>query len=526
MIEEEVYTFISKWAQEVNQELGATKCYVFGSLLHKKGEQFLAKSSDIDLVIEIPEQISTEVEIVEWLERLKLYKQNLEQSLFVFLKRKNPRKAIVSILPVTKEELYFGIHKSKAANFFSENKFKCLLSDVVYEGIDGANEKKLDNELIKQVLEFCQGNRHAFLANTIHGDSKLLEWTDHENEDLDVIPKALMRHSAMVSDEAVSQPGGDEKYDLQVGLEHIYSKVYSRRHENDRFKELFDWLSVRRLARGDKGKVASLSQLSHLFLSEVLFGMATNLKETSITRDRSDNQAALGEQEVLEVEAEAAEIIISGEGNIPLSDEELFSFVGQTEVNLKWRFKPYFIVRIPELIDLSQKLSDFEANNASDKSERAELFHRYNMLKKIENELHKGIELLIWFQNYLIDSKDKRKEFLSLSIRQYCTLCFDLSLIRASRHGGAFECYNPANYSEHGTFGFSIPERDREIFFEENKIDGLMHLAAENRFVSELRPEVYALHFIPLLIKHGVDKIMPPQQNLWVVGGVGSFPSA
>ncbi len=131
MRKEEVYIATAKSAQEVKQNLGAEKIYVFGSLIHRDGEQFEAESSDIDLVVEIPTKIRSEVEIVEWLESLKQHKQKLEQTLFILLKRIDPSDPIVSVLPVTKEELYFDIHKSKAPSFFSGNKFKCLFRTQV-----------------------------------------------------------------------------------------------------------------------------------------------------------------------------------------------------------------------------------------------------------------------------------------------------------------------------------------------------------------------------------------------------------
>lgn len=506
MSKEEVYIATSKWAQEVKQSLGAENIYVFGSLIHRDGEQFEAESSDIDLVVEIPTKIRSEVEIVEWLENLKQQKQKLEQTLFILLKRNDPNDPIVSVLPVTKEELYFDIHKSKAPSFFSGNKFKCLFTDIVHDGIEGAKKKDIENDLVRQVIEFCQKNRNEFLSNTIHSDLRLLEW----KVDDDVLPKALMRHSAMISDEAVSDPNGDQKFDLQIGLDHIYNSVYLRRHENARFKELHNWISVRRRARGDKDKIESLSQISHLFLSEVIFSLATNLKETSIERHELSNKSAQNgkEVEIVDIEAEAAEIIVTGEGDIPLSDEELGAFIEQAVVNMKWKLEPYFVIRIPELIDLNAKLADFDAQSVKEKSERAHLFDRYNRLKHIKKELEKGISIHIWYQNYLFNSDDSRKECLNASVRQFCKLCYELSLIRASRVGGLLVCYHTTSYSEFGTFGFSIPEKDREAFFKENKIEDIMHLAAENRFVDDLPPEVYSLHFTPLLVKHGVDRIL------------------
>lgn len=501
MIKEEVFITTAKWAQEVKSQLGADKCYVFGSLIHRDGEQFDPISSDIDLVVIIPENIRSEVQIVEWLEKLKQYKQNLERDLFVLLRRNNPNEPIVSVLPVTQEELFFDIHKSKAPSFFSGNKFKCLFTNTVHDGIEGSNVKELDSQLIKQVIEFCQKNRNEFLSNTIHSDLSLLEW----KSDDDVLPKPLMRYSAMISDEASDEP--DNKFDLQIGLDHLYNAVYVRRHEHSWFKEVHNWLSVKRRARGDNSKVDLLPQISHLFLSEVLFGLAKNLKETNIVRHEFSD-STIPDKNIVEVEAETAEIIISEEGDVPYTDEELFAFIEQSTVNMKWSLKPYFSIQIPEFIDLSKKLDEFNAQSASEKIERAKLFDRYKRLENIKKEIEKGIEILIWNQNLLIRSLDNKRECLNTSLRQFVRLCYELSLIRASRYGGLLVCYHPTNYSEFGTFGFSIPQDTLETFFAKNKIDGIMHLAAENRFVDELQPETYSLHFVPLLIKHGVDKIL------------------
>jgi len=56
----------------------------------------------------------------------------------------------------------------------------------------------------------------------------------------------------------------DDRFDLRVGLEHITQYVYRRRHDDQLYRKLYEWISLRRKGRGDKSKAEILSPENHL----------------------------------------------------------------------------------------------------------------------------------------------------------------------------------------------------------------------------------------------------------------------
>ena len=124
----DVIARLREWAKKVAADIGSGGIYLFGSLVHRAGEQFGA-ASDVDLVVVFPDEADNTKRRAAWLEKLLSHKQSLEAELARALER-NADKAICSIVAVTKQEIAANLHKDVAGGFFSENQFYDLLKEL------------------------------------------------------------------------------------------------------------------------------------------------------------------------------------------------------------------------------------------------------------------------------------------------------------------------------------------------------------------------------------------------------------
>lgn len=138
---QEIVNAITAWAKSVEEKIGFSEAYVFGSLIRNNGAQFDARS-DIDLVIVLPNDRKTDWDRVDWTQRLREYVPGLEVQLLTLLGREKANEPIVSILAATSIEIAADVHKDSKPKFFSENQFHSISDGKTFFGIPGAGAIK------------------------------------------------------------------------------------------------------------------------------------------------------------------------------------------------------------------------------------------------------------------------------------------------------------------------------------------------------------------------------------------------
>ncbi|MBV7539081.1 hypothetical protein KW842_25255 [Duganella sp. sic0402] len=262
---EKVLAKLKEWAVDTHQKIDSGGIYVFGSVIRRGGVQF-DNRSDIDLVIQIPAQMKTSSERVEWMENLHEQKQSLELALMSLLKRTDASEAICSVVVVSELDIEANVHKDGAIGFFSENIFLDLLTDVAHNGLPTVRKETKLQRLIIECLKFTQKKRNIFLAVSPNGTEKLSNF-----EGPDPIPKDIMRYAAMARQlEKPSTIHGAET-DIQRGLDYLTHHLYEFEMVNEAYQKLHDVVSVRRGARGESN---SISPLQQLLLTDIIVGAA------------------------------------------------------------------------------------------------------------------------------------------------------------------------------------------------------------------------------------------------------------
>ena len=271
-IQEQVIAHCRKWARRVRAKITTPGLYIFGSIIHRGGRQFLPDRSDVDLIILIPDDLTGAPSRTAWLLKLQELKRELESSLSGLLRR-DPAKPIVSLVAITETELSGDIHKSGSRRFFQSNNFLDLLHDTKPKPLRSNILKETDDNS-RETFEFAQAIRNKFLSVSVSGKPTLTEWIDPT----DPLPKEIMRHAAIATDQG---------YDLQYGLDNLSNYIYSQKKFHASYAALYDdWLSIRRGARGQAGP---LDARDYLLLVEALLDLsfATKQRSRRVARDPS-----------------------------------------------------------------------------------------------------------------------------------------------------------------------------------------------------------------------------------------------
>jgi predicted nucleotidyltransferase len=254
---------LEKWAKIAVTDYGAAAVHLFGSLVYKGGEQFMA-SSDVDLVLVMPEMGSA-LERWRWLQRLSEAIADLEVSLLRVLRRLGDEPA-VSVVAVTQTELNFDVHKDGHREFFTANTFRDLITGTEREGLHGAGSATTDR-FVAGALSFVQKLRNEYLAVSANGTPKL---GNHEGSD--PIPKRIMRAGAMAARAIGNSNGPGAEHDVKEGLDLLTAELYAIRDSDPAYRQLQDLVSIQRLARGELHPVESVHQL---LLAELIFDLVT-----------------------------------------------------------------------------------------------------------------------------------------------------------------------------------------------------------------------------------------------------------
>jgi hypothetical protein len=250
------------WGKVVLSELQGN-LYLFGSAIYKRGEQFDATYSDLDLVYVFPHGTNA-LQRCSSLSALFEHKKKLELELVPALNRITCDEPGVSLVPVTLLELHANVHKSGARSFFDRNFFYDLGAGCESLSIPSAGTAVIRDDR-RQALEYVQRLRNEFLSVSANAVGGLKPYSGS-----DPLPKALLRSAAQLVPDAAE----GEWYDTRLGLELMHRILSDRRTEDGEFKRLFDKVSVR---RGGRGRGESLSAADQLLLAEMLFDKASEL---------------------------------------------------------------------------------------------------------------------------------------------------------------------------------------------------------------------------------------------------------
>lgn len=258
---------LKTWLDKNKSLLQINNIYLFGSSIYRDGAMFDAAISDLDLIILIPESLVTPIEKLEWLQNLKVAKQELENKMLAILKKPDASKEIISIVPITQIELNYDIHKSKARNFFRANEFLGINENQTIKGIELLNYQQLDNEYAIQVLEAVQYARNTFLKNSPHGDKKMLE----NKVTNDIIPKELSRESAKANALYRGVKVTGDQFNLSYGTDFIKGRLQENIDTDKKISDLYNWLDARTGGRSKLTDTTILSQENHLLFYELLY---------------------------------------------------------------------------------------------------------------------------------------------------------------------------------------------------------------------------------------------------------------
>ncbi|HMG68773.1 MAG TPA: hypothetical protein VK588_13835, partial [Chitinophagaceae bacterium] len=509
------------WKNNVEQEIKIEDVFLFGSPINTDGLLFDSKTSDIDIVILMPDNLTNAVERTVWLTKLKNHKPDLELAFTKLLKRKQTDKAIVSIISITQRELKADIHKSAERDFFSDNIFYNIVSGSRREGIVQETEILLENDITRQLFESCQLIRNKYLAVGIIEEKKLLEW----QSETDVAPKELMRICAKAAYLENGKKNKEEKTDLKIGFSHLTNYVFSRRFEDDRYQSLNNWLGKRSLRKGEQ---PPLEDVDYLFISEMIFDMASSLgSQTPIKQVKQDVGQDLMQQIDTSKPIEVS-FKIGLNGLIVGSEEEIYAEIMNAGINLGWRTSPYYEVTMDELAVLHEQI----LKNSKD----GKAVDKFRKLSIIKNELIKGYCYIIYYQNYLFrGSSDMLKDILT-AMRKY-TLTRYANVLLDTHFRGATEGFLQASLPDYGSLqyqfpnikiktvlNFGIPDKELDKYLKNNKAlnkkypnADYMALAAFNQPIISLNTNLLANFFVPLLVQrlveYGIDPLSEDKET-------------
>ncbi|CAJ6932826.1 Uncharacterised protein [Burkholderia pseudomallei] len=496
-----VVELLRDWWKDVARELEVTELYLFGSAIYKNGAQFDASHSDLDLVTLMPMMAKDAVTRLDWIRAVATKKKSLELQLLQALQRHHAGKPIVSFIPLAPEDLSADIHKSKVRHFFASNDFMRLSDGQILRGLPGSGSVELQQESISQALQFSQEIRAKYLSIPAAGVNKALEWSSDDEP----IPKAVMRTTAQIAAHGEAHATQDERFDVNVGLQYFGSYVFQRRHDDERYRKLSDWLAARSAGRGIR---TDLSADMHLFMAEIIFDLAVSasdslesvvgpaVKSTPLARTELPNQPAL-----------KVEFQIGRSGQLLGQQDTLLASIAEAGLNLRWQQKPYFTVAMAEK-DLDDEILECEAKgDPESRSRRVELLDEKRWQGLRRNELERGFELLMYYQSPLFPDEKLRSELLVLAMQTYALLCHEKGGVL--KFGGPLVASNESMISTPMpvTIKFGLPSEALNRYLSETfgRKSTLLNLAAKNQRLLSFPGDMVAIHVVPLLVKNLVE---------------------
>jgi hypothetical protein len=261
---------LKAWLEAKKSDLEIKDIYLFGSAIYRNGVMFDEALSDLDLIVPIPSAIDDPIDYLNWLQKLKAAKSELEKKMFFILQKQDSTKEIISIVPITQLELNHDIHKSGARNFFRTNEFLAINENQIIKGSNLLEYSPLDNENAIQVFEAVQSVRNAFLKNTSMKDVRLLE----EKMSSDLLPKKLSREAAKVNSIYRGIKTSGDQFNLSYGNDFIKAKISEKIDSNNLYSDLYNWFDARCGGRSNTN-ANILSQENHLLFYEIIFNSLT-----------------------------------------------------------------------------------------------------------------------------------------------------------------------------------------------------------------------------------------------------------
>lgn len=265
-----ILDLLRNWKENLDQAVENNGVYLFGSLVYRQGAFFKKSTSDIDLMILMPEELSGDyTKRVEWLMTLKPFKQQLEKELLHVLGKKDSTEAIVSLLPVTQFEVDHEIHKSGDKPFYGVTSFMNISTQELSKGNYLGEFKTLDDPLLDQVFCYIQKQRNSYLAVT--------PTVDNQNLVIDGIgdlPKDLCRQAAKINAHFIEVKETGDVYSVSFGADYIKNLVRTKINADPRIQDIYYWIdNSNELASDDQ----FLPEEYHLIILELLFQEATQL---------------------------------------------------------------------------------------------------------------------------------------------------------------------------------------------------------------------------------------------------------
>jgi hypothetical protein len=279
-MKDEIIKLIKKWKEEVSKDIEIDTIYLFGSAIYLDGRMFKASKSDLDLIILIPENLKDALGRKNWLHKLKVKKEQLEKEVLFLLKKTDTNEQIVSIVPISKLELNFNIHKGETRNFFEINEFLNINDETVFKGSEYFTFKECKNEFVIQVLKSVQKARNSYLTNSAMIDYQELQWKGD-----DIIPKPLAREAAKIASFSEENYTTGDELNTSFGCDFIKQNLKSKRNIEE-FLDLYTWIDDRSGGRSNSQEKDILTQEKHLLLYEFLYDL-TILSMNKIINDKN-----------------------------------------------------------------------------------------------------------------------------------------------------------------------------------------------------------------------------------------------
>src|SRR5712692_302269 len=175
------------------------RAYVFGSLVYKGGQQFMPKSSDVDLLLRFAPDVASPVKSVRACESLLKSKRQLEEQLADILGSPAGQQRVSAVV-VSSFESEHGIHKDGLPTFFSASEFLNLEEPsptpsplAHHDGTEVTFRPTYSYSL--PVIQLAQRCRNRFLTV---GSVGPLESGLAIHDGPDVVPKEIMRAAAQL----------------------------------------------------------------------------------------------------------------------------------------------------------------------------------------------------------------------------------------------------------------------------------------------------------------------------------------
>jgi hypothetical protein len=494
------------WAKNVHDSVSSPGVYLFGSLVYKNGQQFEADTSDVDLVVTIPEELTTAPQRCQWVVSLFTHKSQLELDLLQLLRR-DGRAPICSIVAVTATEVRADIHKDGASQFFTSNLFRSLLmSDVVDGPIPGAGTETISDHQISSTLRFAQKYRNLFLGVSANHTRRLNDW-----EGKDPVPKDIMRHAAMAEGAHSNNKQPGRSFDLKIGLDYLSDHIYDHRDRSTAYYALNDWLSARRGARGSEGDATRLKPEQYLLLAEIIYDLGIDaLPNAEARRGRLIPEKSGGLSLPLEGKTTAngsisahpvalpVAITISKEFSLMGSIDELKSVVEEATHNLKWRLEPAFLVSYEELADVSDTTSNSKMEVPPNKRKLlVKKRDRAFWLEQVRSTVERGVRLILYYQNTLFAKDVGRQDDLIVALNSFLRR---VALTRAHSIGGTFEAYVYVENERNFRVNFSMSAKSRNQLLRSCGFRDLLQLAGDNQPLIAVGQNALARYFVPQLV--------------------------